>query len=246
MQDKIKLRALLCNATGLPRRAADEIVKNGGVLVNNSPSTLGQEVGAGDIVVFEGKTIPVAVQQLHTQVIAYYKPEGQICSTVDDKGRDVVFSFLPKIKNGKWISVGRLDVNSCGLILFTNHGELASRLMQPKYALEREYLVRVQGRLDFADIETLQRGIKLDGKPSKFDKIIPLRKKDSANSWYRVVLKSGKNREVRRLFEAVDSRVSRLIRIQYGKIKLSKEQKPASYTYLDESEIALLMKKVGL
>jgi 23S rRNA pseudouridine2605 synthase len=162
------------------------------------------------------------------RVLLYHKPEGELVTRHDPEGRPTVFSRLPP---GRWIAVGRLDINSAGLLLFTDDGELANRLMHPRYGIEREYQVRVHGPVD---LERLRHGVPLEDGEAAFERIEPVdpRAAASANRWYRVMLKEGRNREVRRLFEAVGARVSRLIRIRYGPIELPRDLAPGKWREL--------------
>jgi len=162
------------------------------------------------------------------RVLIYNKPEGELVTRSDPQGRPTVFARLPP---GRWIAVGRLDFNSAGLLLFTDDGELANRLMHPRYELEREYAVRVQGELRAADIEKLRRGVQLADGPAAFERIEPAdpRAAGRANRWYRVALKEGRNREVRRMFEAVGARVSRLLRVRYGSVELPRDLAPGQW-----------------
>jgi 23S rRNA pseudouridine2605 synthase len=158
----------------------------------------------------------------------YHKPEGELVTRSDPAGRPTVFARLPP---GRWIAVGRLDINSAGLLLFTDDGELAHRLMHPRYGLEREYAVRVQGALGEGELERLRRGVELADGRAAFDRIEPAdpRARESANRWYRVTLREGRNREVRRMFEAVGARVSRLLRVRYGPLELPRDLPPGQW-----------------
>ena len=162
------------------------------------------------------------------RVLIYNKPEGELVTRSDPQGRPTVFSRLPP---GRWIAVGRLDINSAGLLLFTDDGELANRLMHPRYGLEREYAVRVQGTLGEAELARLRRGVELDDGPAAFKRIevADPRSRASANRWYRVTLAEGRNREVRRMFEAVGVRVSRLLRVRYGPLELPRDLAPGQW-----------------
>jgi 23S rRNA pseudouridine2605 synthase len=162
-------------------------------------------------------------------VLVYHKPVGELVTRSDPQGRQTVFSRLPK---GRWVAVGRLDVNSSGLLLLTDSGELANRLMHPRFAVEREYAARVRGELKPAERERLLAGIPLDGVPARFDRIDIHKKGEGANHWYRVILREGRNREVRRLFAAVGHEVSRLTRLRYGRVALPGDLAPGQWREL--------------
>jgi 23S rRNA pseudouridine2605 synthase len=164
-------------------------------------------------------------------VLLYHKPVGELVTRSDPQGRRTVFDSLPP---GRWVAVGRLDLNSSGLLLLTDSGELANRLMHPRYGLEREYAARIRGELSAAEKERLLEGVPLDGEPARFERIEPHRKGEGSNRWYRVVLKEGRNREVRRLFEALGHPVSRLVRLRYGPVKLPADLAPGRWRALPE------------
>ena len=188
---------------------------------------LGDRAAPTDAVALDGRPVEFAAKRAG-RVLIYNKPEGELVTRSDPQGRPTVFARLPP---GRWIAVGRLDFNSAGLLLFTDDGELANRLMHPRYELEREYAVRVQGELRAADIEKLRRGVPLSDGPAAFERIEPAdpRAAGRANRWYRVALKEGRNREVRRMFEAVGARVSRLLRVRYGPVELPRDLAPGQW-----------------
>jgi 23S rRNA pseudouridine2605 synthase len=167
-------------------------------------------------------------------VLLYHKPVGELVTRRDPEGRPTVFSKLPP---GRWVAVGRLDINSAGLLLFTDSGELANRLMHPRYEIEREYAVRAQGRLAPEHLEQLRKGVSLDDGTAAFSSIEAQREGTGANQWYRVVLKEGRNREVRRMFEAVGARVSRLLRVRYGPVELPRDLAPGQWRELPNPAI---------
>ena len=173
------------------------------------------------------------------RVLAYHKPVGEMVTRNDPQGRSNVFERLPPLRNGKWVAVGRLDYNTSGLLLLTNSGELANRLMHPRHEVERAYAVRVHGALDAAALARLRQGVDIGDGPAAFESIEASRGAGS-NRWYRVRLREGRNREVRRLFEAVGGCVNRLIRTRYGPIPLPQELDPGAWRELDAGEIALL------
>ena len=188
---------------------------------------LGDRALPADQITIDGKVASLLAEQ-PARVLVYHKPVGELVTRSDPEGRPTVFSRLPP---GRWVAVGRLDINSSGLLLLTDSGELANRLMHPRYEIEREYAVRVQGLLNQEHLEKLARGVHLDDGLAAFERIAPAdeRTAPSANRWYRVVLREGRKREVRRLFEAVGARVSRLIRVRYGPIELPRDLAPGQW-----------------
>lgn len=190
------------------------------------PAALGTRVGLDDRILLDGAPLQLR-RPAPPRVLLYHKPPGELVTRRDPQGRAIVFSRLPP---GHWIAVGRLDINSSGLLLFTDSGELANRLMHPRYGVRREYLARVQGPVD---VEKLRGGINLEDGRAAFDEIQPLeRQAAGANRWYRVTLREGRNREVRRLFAAVGARVSRLRRVRYGPVELPADLAPGQWREL--------------
>ncbi len=183
---------------------------------------LGDRASPGDLILLDGKEIKFSAHKSEPRVIVYHKPAGELVTRSDPEGRATVFDKLPKLSPGRWVAIGRLDLNSSGLLLFTDSGELANQLMHPRQEIEREYEVRVQGGLGAEAIQKLLAGVELDDGPAKFKRIDALQgKKDSGtNRWYSIVLAEGRNREVRRMVEAAGGRVSRLIRVRFGPISL--------------------------
>ena len=221
----------LLAAAGLgSRREIETWIEAGRVSVNGKAAKLGERAGPGDRVAVDGK--PVAFQAGSSlRVILYHKPVGELVTRSDPGGRPTVFARLPP---GRWVAVGRLDINSSGLLLFTDSGELANRLMHPRYEIEREYAVRVQGFLKKEDLDRLTQGVELDDGPAAFQRIqargtTASGSKPGTNRWYRVMLKEGRNREVRRLFEAVGARVSKLVRVRYGPVELPQDLPAGSW-----------------
>lgn len=214
------------------RREIEAWIAAGQVLVNGKPAILGTKVTSKDKITVQGRAVNTAKQEQH-QFILYNKPEGQICTRSDPQGRVTVFSKLPKLDKLRWVSIGRLDINSSGLILFTTDGELAHKFMHPKANIEREYAVRVLGTVTPAMLQKLQRGVTLDdGTKAKFTNI-KTAGGTGANKWYNVTLTQGRYREVRRLWESQGVRVSRLIRIRYGDFKLPKDLAEGKFISLD-------------
>lgn len=188
---------------------------------------LGDRALPGDAIAIDGRPVELASKSAG-RILIYNKPEGELVTRHDPEGRPTVFRRLPA---GRWIAVGRLDINSAGLLLFTDDGELANRLMHPRFGLEREYAVRVQGTLEPAALDRLRRGVELADGRAAFERIeaADARERESANRWYRVTLKEGRKREVRRLFEAVGARVSRLLRVRYGPVELPRDLRPGQW-----------------
>ena len=204
-------------AAGLgSRREIETWIEAGRVAVNGKVAKLGDRATPEDQLSVDGKPVKQA-EKVQARVLLYHKPVGELVTRSDPEGRRTVFSQLPP---GRWIAVGRLDLNSSGLLLLTDSGELANQLMHPRYGLEREYLARVRGELNAAELARLREGVLLDGIPARFERIQGERQGEGANRWYRVVLQEGRNREVRRLFEALGHPVSRLSRVRYGPVEL--------------------------
>jgi 23S rRNA pseudouridine2605 synthase len=201
------------------RREIEGWIAAGRVTLNGSVAKLGDRAGPADSILVDGR--PVGRPGASTpRVLLYNKPAGELVTRSDPQGRRTVFHSLPP---GRWVAVGRLDLNSSGLLLFTDSGELANQLMHPRYGLEREYVARIRGALRPAEEKQLLQGIALDGIPARFESVRSDRAGEGTNRWYRVVLKEGRNREVRRLFEALGHPVSRLTRVRYGPVELPPE-----------------------
>ncbi len=196
--------------------------------VNGQVAKLGDRAGAADSILVDGKPVERSAAG-QPRVLLYHKPVGELVTRKDPGGRATVFSRLPP---GRWVAVGRLDLNSSGLLLFTDSGELANRLMHPRYGLEREYAARIRGALSATEERRLLQGIPLDGQPARFESIRSERDGEGTNRWYRVVLKEGRNREVRRLFEALGHPVSRLVRVRYGPLDLPPDLAPGRWQEL--------------
>ena len=218
-------------------------------LLNNSVAKIGDRVSINDSIFLDNKKVR-SRELVETHIIVYNKPEGLVSTTKDTRGRPLVFDNLPPLKRGKWISVGRLDINTSGLMLFTTNGELANRLMHPKYSIDRKYLVRVYGKVEKKNIEALKKGILIGDEYSRFKSIEfkneVLKDQVRLNNWFQVTLGSGKNREVRSLWESQGFEVSRLKRISYGPVILPSFVRPGNYSYLSGKEVAQLANLVNL
>lgn len=244
-----KLQKFLANRGYGSRRQVEQWISDGRVRLNNSVAKIGDRVSINDSIFLDNKKVR-SRELVETHIIVYNKPEGLVSTTKDTRGRPLVFDNLPPLKRGKWISVGRLDINTSGLMLFTSNGELANRLMHPKYSIDRKYLVRVYGKVEKKNIEALKKGILIGDEYSRFKNIEykneVLKDQVRLNNWFQVTLGSGKNREVRSLWESQGFEVSRLKRISYGPVILPSFVRPGNYTYLSEKEVAQLANLVNL
>jgi len=234
-----KLHKVLAQAGLGSRLEMEQLILEGRISVNAEPAHIGQRIQFGDTVKVNGKPIRVRIDPPPPRVIAYHKPAGEVVTHDDPQNRPTVFRRLPRLFQGKWQSVGRLDINTEGLLLLTSSGEMANRLMHPRFGLEREYAVRVLGALNAEEKKRLLHGVTLDDGVAQFSSIEP-GGGEGANCWYRVTISEGRNREVRRMFEAVGHAVSRLIRIRYGAVVLPRGLKRGTFVELDENDIRAL------
>ena len=239
-----KLHKVLAQAGMGSRLEMEQLILEGRISVNNEPAHIGQRIQLGDQVKVNGKPIKYRIAPPPTRVIAYHKPAGEVVTHDDPQNRPTVFRKLPKLYQGKWQSVGRLDLNTEGLLLFSSSGDLANNLMHPRFGLEREYAVRVLGRLDKEEKQKLLDGVQLDDGLAQFGSIED-GGGEGANCWYKVTISEGRNREVRRMLESVGHAVSRLIRIRYGAMVLPKGLKRGAWMELGESDIQALMRAVN-
>lgn len=244
MAETPKLHKVLAQAGMGSRLEMEQLIMEGRITVNNEPAHIGQRIQFGDHVKVNGKPIRFRIDAPPARVIAYHKPVGEVVTHDDPQNRPTVFRRLPKLFQGKWQSVGRLDLNTEGLLLFTSSGELANNLMHPRFGLEREYAVRVLGALNKEEKQKLLDGVKLDDGMAQFGSIEE-GGGEGSNCWYRVTISEGRNREVRRMFEAVGHAVSRLIRIRYGAMVLPRGLKRGAWMELDEGDIKSLMQAAG-
>ncbi len=241
-----KLQKVLARLGLGSRRYMEDIISEGRVSVNGTIATLGQRVQETDELRLDGRKITIpTLQDTRRRVIAYYKPEGEICSKTDPEGRPTAFDQLPQIINDRWVMVGRLDINSTGLLLFTNDGELANRLMHPSSEVEREYAVRVMGDVTLEMRDNLIKGVVLEDGPAKFESFSDLGG-EGINRWYQVVVKEGRNREVRRLFESQGLKVSRLLRTRYGTVSLPRELRTGRWVELEKHTVDQLAQSVKM
>lgn len=241
-----KIQKVLAQAGVGSRRLMEEWIIAGRVSVNGEPAVLGMRVVEGDLVKAERRTIRVGEKKQAVRVLLYHKPEGEIVSRDDPEKRLSVFEKLPKLRGQKWIAIGRLDFNTSGLLIFTTSGELANRLMHPRFEVEREYAVRVQGTMTEANLEqALKHGVELEDGLVKFDKLQD-EGGEGFNHWYRVMLKEGRNRVVRRTFDALGLPVSRLMRVRFGIVNLPPRLKRGMVAELGAAETEKVLEWVGL
>jgi 23S rRNA pseudouridine2605 synthase len=241
-----RVQKLLANAGLGSRRQLEALIADGRVKVNGRVVRLGDRAGPDDRIEVDGR--PVGARRLAAAerfVILYNKPEGELVTRHDPEGRKTVFDRLPRLPSGRWIAVGRLDVNSAGLLLLTNDGELANRLMHPRASIEREYAVRVNGEVTADMVRQLVTGVELDDGPARFEDVVESGGQGS-NRWFHLVIMEGRRREVRRLWEAVGATVSRLKRVRYGPIILDSRIKSGQWRELEREEQQALLQSVGL
>jgi len=242
-----RLQKILARAGYGSRRQIEDWIRAGRISVNGSPAELGLSVGAEDTIKIDGRPVAVAValSQPIPRTILYHKPVGELTTRADPQGRPTVFDTLPSLKTARWIAVGRLDLNTDGLLLLTTDGELANRLMHPSSEIEREYAVRVLGTVSPEVLERLLEGVELEDGRAAFSTL-----RDAggsgANHWYHVTLKEGRNREVRRLWESQGVKVSRLMRVRFGPIGLPRELRPGRHRALTRPEVVALYRAAGL
>jgi len=230
------------------RRQIESWISEGKIMLNGETATVGAAVKAGDTVMFNGRRVIIKEQATSLpKVIAYHKPVGEVCSRNDPEGRTTIYENLPQLKQSRWISIGRLDLNTAGLLLLTDNGELANRLMHPSHQIAREYAVRTLGRASADAIKQLTHGVQLEDGKARFEEVVDTDPDAQAvNHWYHVVLMEGKNREVRRMWEAVGLQVSRLMRVRYGNIILPKNHRAGRVKEVPDKKIIELAALVGL
>lgn len=240
-----KIQKVLARVGLGSRRMMEEWIDAGRVSVNGRIAKLGDRVSDGDDLRVDGRLIPFQTEEESIRrVVLYNKPEGEVCTRTDPQGRPTVFDQLPKLKEQRWVAIGRLDINSQGLMLFTTDGDLANRLMHPSSRIEREYAVRVHGQVTPETIERLKTGVLLMDGEARFDEIVDAGG-EGTNHWYHVILREGRKREVRRMWESQGVQVSRLIRVRYGNIQLPRNLKAGRYIELDKEVIDQLAESCG-
>ena len=240
-----KLQKVLAHAGLGSRREMERWIEEGRVSIDGKIVKLGARVLEHQIIRVDGNIIRSERRSPRQRTIIYNKLEGEICTRSDPQGRPTVFQSLPRLRNGRWVSIGRLDVNTGGLMLFTTDGELANRLMHPSYEIEREYAVRVRGEVTPAKMQTLKKGIMLDDGPAKFNSISD-RGGEGKNHWYHVTLNEGRNREVRRMWESQSVMVSRLTRVRFGPIILPRSLRQGKWQDMETGDQNAIYKLVGM
>jgi len=241
-----KLQKVLARAGLGSRRELEKWITAGRVSVDGKIANLGDRILESAKIRVDGKPLEIKKEsEIRRRVLIYNKPVGELCTRKDPKGRPTVFERLPNLHQGRWVAIGRLDYNTCGLLLFTNDGELANRMMHPSSAVEREYAVRVHGQVSDQMLQNLQQGVALEDGNAAFD-TIKAAGGDGTNKWFHVTLKEGKNREVRRLWESQDVEVSRLIRVRYGDVKLPRSIHRGTWEEMPDNEVNTLAAAVDL
>lgn len=242
-----KLQKVLARLGLASRREIETWIAEGRVKVNGAAATLGQRVDANDAIALDGRLLKrEEITGSVRRVLIYNKPDGEICTRDDPEGRPTVFDRLPRPKEGRWINIGRLDINTTGLLLFTTDGELANRLMHPSYQMDREYAVRVRGEVTEEMLENLKNGVMLEDGPAKFTDIKEAPGGEGFNHWYHCVVMEGRNREVRRLWESQGLVVSRLKRVRFGPVFLTSELTMGRWREMEQREVDILSAEVGL
>lgn len=240
-----RVQKVLAQAGVGSRRQIESWIQEGRIHINGQLAKLGDHIGDHDKITIDSKPVRFKTNTpAKLRVLIYNKPEGQICTRLDPEGRATVFEHLPRLAQGRWVAVGRLDINSSGLLLFTNDGELANRLMHPSSAVEREYAVRVFGEVTKETLQKLQQGVMLEDGMARFDSVMDAGG-EGLNHWYNVVIKEGRKREVRRLWESQGFKVSRLIRIRFGPVVLPRALHLGQSADLDAKDLEQLMNLAG-
>ena len=240
-----RIQKYLANQGHGSRRQIDTLLQEGRISVNGKVAKPGDQVDGREKISLDGKLLRLQRHHARPKLLMYHKPVGVVCTRADPEGRETVYAQLPSLNQGRWVSIGRLDINTSGLLLFTNDGALANRLMHPSFEVEREYAVRVHGAVSPEMLQQLRDGVELDDGLAHFDEILDSGGSGS-NHWYHVVLKEGRNREVRRLWEAVGVEVSRLVRVRYEQFNLPKWLKPGKSRFFDEEVVRRSYQRLGL
>jgi 23S rRNA pseudouridine2605 synthase len=241
-----RIQKVLADAGLGSRREIEGWIEAGRIEINGRVAKLGDRLGSGDRIRLDGRDLRLGASAEPLRVIAYNKPEGEVVTRQDPEGRPTIFRHLPPLEQGRWIAVGRLDINTSGLLLLTNNGELANRLMHPSQAIEREYAVRILGEAPREALQRLVHGVELEDGPARFEEIVESGTGKGVNRWYHVLLREGRNREVRRLWEAVGLKVSRLMRVRFGNVILGPRVFSHHWRDLTDEELEGLLALVGM
>jgi 23S rRNA pseudouridine2605 synthase len=240
-----RLQKVLANAGLGSRRTLEKQIEAGRIRVNGQTAKLGATVSQGDRIEYDGRRLEVAAVASPSETLIYFKPEGEITTQSDPDGRRTVFERLPRPAQGRWVAIGRLDLNTSGLLLLTTDGELANRMMHPSGQVDREYLCRIRGEVSDDQLEALLDGVELDDGPARFSDLV-IGETTSGHTWYTVTIMEGRNREVRRLWEAVGAQVARLKRVRFGPVFLPKGLRGGQYARLSDKDHRVLREDVGL
>ncbi len=240
-----RLHKMLAQAGLGSRREMEELILAGKVTVNGVVAQVGAQVEETDLVKVNGRMVRFRMASALPKILLYHKPEGEIVSRDDPEQRETVFDVLPQVRGGKWIAVGRLDYNTGGLLIFTTSGELANRLMHPRFEVEREYAIRLRGELTQDQLRQLKQGVEMEDGPAHFESLVD-QGGEGSNHWYRGVLKEGRNREVRRMFEIMGLTVSRLIRVRFGMLSLPPRVKRGRWLELEPDQVSAVLKWAGI
>lgn len=240
-----RLHKMLAQAGVGSRREMEELIRAGKVTVNGQVAEIGAQVDENDVVKVNGRIVRFRQAAKLPRVLLYHKPEGEIVSRDDPEKRESVFDVLPQIRGGKWIAVGRLDFNTGGLLIFTTSGELANHLMHPRFEVEREYAIRVRGELTPDQLQQLKQGVAMEDGPAHFESLVD-EGGEGSNHWYRGILKEGRNREVRRMFETMGLTVSRLLRVRFGMLTLPPRVKRGRWLELEPEQVVAVLKWAGI
>lgn len=240
-----RLQKYLANAGLGSRRQIEDWIRAGRITIDGRPAVLGQRVEGQEEIHLDGRPLRHSNLRVRRRVLVYHKPEGEVTSRSDPQGRPTVFEGLPLLKRGRWVAVGRLDLNTQGLLVLTTDGHLANRLMHPSTQMEREYAVRVLGEVSNEILQRLRDGVELEDGPARFEDIQDAGG-SGVNHWYHVVLREGRNREVRRLWESQGIPVNRLIRVRYGPLILERSLPRGRWRELEPNEIGALLAAVGI
>ena len=241
-----RIQKLLAQAGLGSRRELERLIEQGRISVDGRPAQLGDRITGREQLRIDGRPVRLpAATTRRPRVLIYNKPAGEVSTRSDPEGRPTVFGSLPALRTGRWVTIGRLDLNTCGLMLFTTDGQLAHALMHPSSELEREYAVRVLGEPSEGDLERLVQGLKLEDGPARFERLERMGA-PGVNQWFRVILREGRKREVRRLWEAIGRKVSRLIRLRFGPVQLPRELRRGESRELGTGEVTRLYEAAGL